>query len=221
MANETNPNSKKKCLYCGEMILAEAVKCRFCGEYLSKEASSESAGEASGTTAVRKMTNPSYNPNASDEVLLEVRPSLAAMANLFILGIIFIAAGVVGEYMLPEPYNTWVMMGVIGLVVLWLGINVIILKCTSYRISHDRIEYERGVLNRCMDNLDMFRVTDVRLHRTLLDRLWGIGTVEVLSSDETHPTLWLAKIRDPRNAYDIFKRVSLNADQRRGVVHME
>jgi membrane protein YdbS with pleckstrin-like domain len=221
MANETNSNSKKKCPFCSEMILAEAVKCRFCGEFLSKDASSESAAEASGTASVRKMTNPSYNPNASDDVLLEVRPSLAAMANSFILGIIVIAAGIVGEYMLPQPYNTWVMLGVIALVVLWLGIQAVILKCTSYRISQDRVEYERGVLNRSMDNLDMFRVTDVRMHLTLLDRLWGIGTVEILSSDETHPVLWLAKIRDPRNAYDIIKRVSLNADQRRGVVHME
>jgi membrane protein YdbS with pleckstrin-like domain len=221
MANDTSPSMKKKCPFCGEMILTEAVKCRFCGEFLSKDVPNEPADDTSGTTSVRKMTNPPYNPDTADGVLLEVRPSLAAMANFFLLGIIVIAAGVVGEYMLPEPYNTWVMLGVIGLVVLWLGVKVIILKCTSYRISQDRIEYERGVLNRCMDNLDMFRVTDVRLHRTLLDRLWGIGTVEVLSSDETHPTLWLAKIRDPRNAYDILKRVSLNADQRRGVVHME
>jgi uncharacterized membrane protein YdbT with pleckstrin-like domain len=115
----------------------------------------------------------------------------------------------------------WVGLGVPAVVLIWVGIQAIVLKCISYRISPDRIEYERGVLSRSTDNLDMFRVTDVRLQCTLLDRLWGIGTVEVMSSDETHPILYLAKIRNPRNAYDVLKRASLSADQRRGVVHME
>jgi uncharacterized membrane protein YdbT with pleckstrin-like domain len=95
------------------------------------------------------------------------------------------------------------------------------IRCTNYRISADRIEYERGILSRSTDNLDMFRVTDLKMRRTLLDRLFDIGTVEILSSDETHPVFFLASIPNPREAYDLLKQISLNADRRRGVVHYE
>ncbi|NLE28115.1 MAG: PH domain-containing protein [Phycisphaerae bacterium] len=217
---DTASNSRKKCLFCGEMILAEAIKCRFCGEFVAKDAHA-SSGEVLGRQGRRSLTNPPYRSDVAEDVLLLVRPSLAAMANSFILGIVIIAVGIFAGFMMNDPSGVMVALGVGGLVVIWLGGKIVILKCISWRIGQDRIEYERGVLNRSMDNLDMFRVTDVRLHCTLMDRLWGIGTVEILSSDETHPVLLLEKIRNPRKAYDFLKRMSLVADQRRGVVHME
>ncbi len=42
--NQENQPLTKKCLFCAEEILADAVKCKYCGEWLNKQAT-QSAGQ--------------------------------------------------------------------------------------------------------------------------------------------------------------------------------
>ena len=46
---------------------------------------------------------------------------------------------------------------------------------THYEVSPDRIEYGEGVFERKVDNLDMFRVVDIKLRRNVLDCVVGVG----------------------------------------------
>ena len=43
----------------------------------------------------------------------------------------------------------------------------------------------------------MYRVRDIDTARSLWQRLFGVGTVTVVSSDKTMPTLVLKNIKDP------------------------
>lgn len=90
-----------------------------------------------------------------------------------------------------------------------------------YEVTADRIEWSRGILDRRVDNLDMFRVVDLKLRRTLLDCIVGIGTVGLITNDKTDPEFTFEKIRNSRKLYDIIKKASLEADRQRGVVHLE
>jgi hypothetical protein len=67
----------------------------------------------------------------------------------------------------------------------------------------------------------MFRVIDLRMRRSLLDCIFGIGTVTLITTDKTDPNFTFQKIKRPRRLYDIIKKASLEADKRRGVVHLE
>ena len=112
-------------------------------------------------------------------------------------------------------------IGLACLVVLILLMKVVRLKMICYEVTADRIEYSRGVLDRRVDNLDMFRVTDLKLRRSLLDCMLGIGTVGLITTDKTDPKFTFEKLRNCRLLYDIIKRASLAADRRTGVVHLE
>ena len=76
----------------------------------------------------------------------------------------------------------------------WLGMP---LSFTRYRLSEDRFFVERGFLNRHYDELLLYRVRDISLRRTFGQRLFGVGTVTVLSSDRTTPTLVLKNVKNP------------------------
>jgi uncharacterized membrane protein YdbT with pleckstrin-like domain len=95
------------------------------------------------------------------------------------------------------------------------------LKTTRYEVSTDRIEWSRGLLDRRVDNLDMFRVIDLKLRRSLLDCIVGIGTVTVITTDKTDPEFTFEKIRDSRKLYDAIKKASLDADRRNNAIHLE
>ena len=102
-----------------------------------------------------------------------------------------------------------------------LAIKIAHLKSTRYEVSADRVEWSRGIFDRQIDNLDLFRVIDLRLHRSLLDCVFGIGTVTLITKDETDPEFHFTKIKNPRELYDILKKASLEADRTQRVVHLE
>ncbi len=215
--NESSDRATKKCPFCGETILAEAVKCRFCGEFLDPNA----RPGASVAIPDPSLRNPMYAPDLDTEVFFEGSPSLLAMAGSFITAAIVIAAGAFIAYYYPQNYGTWIGLGLTAIALLWIIVRIIIFKSTFYRVTNDRIEFEEGVLSKQADNLDLFRISDLQLRRSLLDRIFGIGTIELVTTDANQPNCVLYKIRGARSVFDVLKKASMTADRRRGVVHME
>jgi len=112
-------------------------------------------------------------------------------------------------------------IGLIILVFFALILKAIRLKMTYYEITADRIEFTRGIFDRKVDNIDMFRVIDLKLRRSLFDCIVGVGTVGLVTTDKTDPKFTFEKVKNPRKLYDIIKTSSLDADQKRGVIHLE
>jgi membrane protein YdbS with pleckstrin-like domain len=109
-----------------------------------------------------------------------------------------------------------------GLVVaLWLVFKMGDLRMTCYQVTAQRIEWARGILDRRVDNLDMFRVIDLKLRRSFLDRVLGIGTVVLVTTDKSDPEFVFEKVRRARQLYDVIKKASLEADRQTRVVHLE
>ena len=71
------------------------------------------------------------------------------------------------------------------------------LSFTRYRLSDDRLFISEGFLNIKDDEILLYRVRDIDTRRSLWQRLFGVGTVTVLSSDKTMPALELKNIKDP------------------------
>ncbi len=71
------------------------------------------------------------------------------------------------------------------------------LSFTRYAMSEDRLFTSVGFLNIKDDEILLYRVRDIDTGRTLWQRLFGVGTVTVMSSDKTMPNLVLQNIKDP------------------------
>ncbi len=125
------------------------------------------------------------------------------------------------QLLLLQRYRIIAGLALAALVILILFWKVAWLKSTRYEVSTDRIEWNRGLLDRKVDNIDMFRVIDLKLRRNLLDCIIGIGTVTVITTDKTDPEFSFEKVRHPRKLYDAIKKASLDADRRNNAVHLE
>ena len=71
------------------------------------------------------------------------------------------------------------------------------LSFTRYSLSDDRLFISVGFLNIKDDEVLLYRVRDIDTRRNLWQRLFGVGTIIVVSSDKTMPTLVLKNIKDP------------------------
>ncbi len=90
------------------------------------------------------------------------------------------------------------------------------LSFTRYRLSEDRIFCVKGFLNIHEEEVLLYRVRDLELRLSLGQRIFGVGSVIVHSSDKTMPTLELRNIRIPREVKEmIFRQVEDCKAQRR------
>ena len=90
------------------------------------------------------------------------------------------------------------------------------LSFTRYSLSEDRLFISEGFLTIRDDEVLLYRVRDIDTRRSLWQRLFGVGTVTVLSSDKTMPTLVLKNIKDPMMVKElIHKQVEEMKIQRR------
>ena len=176
-----------------------------------------------------------------DSILFAGRPSLWGMAPAIVKGSIFIAiawflirlplegyaAGLLDLKLTPTQafaigrYRVIVAGAICAIVALILLLKAFKLKMIYYEVSSDRIEWSRGIIDRRVDNVDMFRVVDLKMRRSLLDCIFGVGTVELVTTDKTDPEFEFEKMQDCRYLYDVIKKASLEADRKTGVVHLE
>ena len=56
---------------------------------------------------------------------------------------------------------------------------------TIYGFSDDRLYVKTGVLNTREDEVRLYRITDIGLTRSLWQRIMGMGTIQIYSSDQS------------------------------------
>ena len=67
----------------------------------------------------------------------------------------------------------------------------------------------------------LYRVRDLQLTMTLGQRIFGVGTICVVSSDKSLPHLDLINVKDPRNVKELIHRSVEEAKDKRRMRTME
>ena len=90
------------------------------------------------------------------------------------------------------------------------------LSFTKYALGEDRLFLEKGLFNLNADEVLLYRVRDLELNISLGQRVFGVGTVRVHSSDHSIPLLELENIKNPRQVKEmIHQAVEAAKDKRR------
>ena len=89
------------------------------------------------------------------------------------------------------------------------------LSFTRYFLSGDRLFCETGLLNLKAEEVLLYRVQDLELTMTLGQRMFGVGTVCVHSSDKSSPHMDLKNVKNPRQVKELIHQSVEEAKDRR------
>jgi uncharacterized membrane protein YdbT with pleckstrin-like domain len=119
-----------------------------------------------------------------EEVVLHLHPhAKAAIGPVLVLALAL--AGVITAWvMLPATRGGLIGVLVVAAIAVFFGIKngvrpLLVWRCTHYVITNDRILLQDGVIARERRDLPLHRINDHVMSQSLLDRLWGCGTLTI------------------------------------------
>ena len=99
-------------------------------------------------------------------------------------------------------YVLWVLLFWLVVPLLVLLWQWLVIRNTVYELTSERLKLRRGVLNKHLDEVELYRVRDYQLERPLYLRLFGLGNITLRTSDRSHPSVRLRAIRDGEQLYE-------------------
>ena len=83
---------------------------------------------------------------------------------------------------------------------------------TKYSLSEDRLFVETGLLNLEQNEVRLYRILDLQLKRSLGQRIFGVGSIIVTSSDKS---LGKFEIRNVKDSANVKEMLSVQVEQQR------
>jgi membrane protein YdbS with pleckstrin-like domain len=208
----TTDEPTKRCPFCGEVILAIAKKCKHCGEFLDR-----SIPHPDPVIAAAADVPPAFSLSVSQWDNFWKYLICVTLAALISGGFIMAAQR---KYISPEVASLGVpvTLAVIGFAAWILYLTV---KNSRCYIRPTRIDTEVGVLSKDLTTVELFRITDMDFKQSLLERLLGIGTIRISSTDPKTPELVLYQIPKARQVHKYLQDQIPVATKQRGAVFYE
>jgi len=187
---------------------------------------------ASATGGIDPMTNQPYTPHKAaddtEQVYFEGSPLARGVMGRGIgwclLGLLIMAIPV-ALFVLDQkrvwhaPWWFSLAFVVVGLIV--FVVPMVKAKTIRYRISNYRIDFERGWFSKTIDTLELWHVEDLRFHQSFIDRILGVGTIVVLSHDDTTPKLFLQSLPNPRPIFSALQQRIIAVKRQGGVLKVD
>ncbi|MCA9247585.1 MAG: PH domain-containing protein [Planctomycetales bacterium] len=202
------------CDQCGVEVAEQAVFCHRCGHKLGSDSDSAptpmqqfaAAGGGAGArdTAEEELWQGSYSPRAM-------------IGTWIFAGFVTILGVVVGVLSGLLP----VVLGF--LVLVWLGLAGLLTYRrldVSYRLTNQRFFHKKGILQRVTDRIEVIDMDDVTCTQGIIERMFGVGTITITSSDQTHPVLNVYGIDNAQEIAQMMDDARREERLRRGI-HIE
>lgn len=140
-------------------------------------------------------------PTGAEQVIWSGTPSQIVNLKTYLIGIVILAAcfaawAVAMSYEWIAGQLQLLFLVPIAIVMLWLAYKWLRIKTTRYELTTQRLRLREGILAKTTDELELYRVRDWTLHEPLLFRILKLGTLTLLTTDQTTPSITLPALPD-------------------------
>ena len=200
------------CPSCSTTAPADSVFCPKCGHRLADPAPS------TAKTPAEKLRGDRSTNNDPERQLWHGSYSPKAMYGHWLVAIVVTLVAIALSIVLPNPI-TWMAAGVI-VPLLWLCIGAFYLYerlSVEYTLTSQRFVHQTGILRRTINRVELIDIDDVTVEQGFIERMFGVGTIKVLSSDVSDPKLLLRGIDDVKRVASMIDDCRREERRKRGM----
>ncbi len=154
------------------------------------DAARSGADKVTGTESAAGWSQGGYSPKA-----LRARFLGTCILSILLLGLSF--------WLWRREWGNWVWYpSLIVIAALWIWyacIRIYRVGTIKYQLTVHQFYHEEGIFKRIRDVIEVIDIDDLKLERTLWDRVinGGVGTVSIKSADQSSPVLRLRGLDNP------------------------
>lgn len=74
---------------------------------------------------------------------------------------------------------------------------------TKYTLTPEKLLVQTGMLNLKEEEVRLYRIMDVTLHRSVGERLFGLGTIHCCSADKSTPEFDIKRVKNPHQVKEL------------------
>lgn len=206
-----------KCPVCSAETPADSVYCPRCGQRIDGSAPAEAVEDASDVAPTnharfsQSVAAAQSRPDDEEADIWEGTYSPKAMIGSWVAaGFLALAAVVLGA-LLGASAGAWGGIA-LGILLLWGGLALLLAYrrlSVRYRLTSQRLFHERGLLRRVIDRIENIDMDDITFEQGLFERMLGVGSIRIKSSDRTDPDFCLVgvdQVRDVAAKIDAARR---------------
>ncbi len=97
----------------------------------------------------------------------------------------------------------------------------LVVRTTTYTLTSQRLQKRWGIFPRRLEEVELYRVKDTNCTRTLLERLLGVGTLTLHTSDKTADVMSIRWIPSPEGLRELIREHVEAVRRSRGVREMD
>jgi membrane protein YdbS with pleckstrin-like domain len=160
----------------------------------------------------------------AEEVLWRGHPSQILNFTIYVFWVVvlIVAAGAAAVVWPDSVFWALVIFGAVAVIALgqslWAYFH---LRMVEYVISTQRVRIISGLFSKEVQEIELFRVKDTAARQSFLQRLFGLGTITVLSGDPSHPRLVLDGVPNALEMRERLRQEVMALRQRFGVRELD
>ena len=193
----TQQPATRACQFCGEQILLSAIKCKHCGEFID-------CRKKQAIVSVSKKTD-----FFVEKEIWSAAPSYLFYIQFFISFLlpwpVYYVFNCPEESAEADFFFTTVLLSVLGG---WLIISIYAFldrKTRVYTVTNKRVISKAGIISRQVHEVVVRDIRAINIKQNTVERLLGLGTVEVGSAGTAANKVRFFGIVDPSRVRDMIR----------------
>jgi membrane protein YdbS with pleckstrin-like domain len=162
-------------------------------------------------------------PVKEEEELWRGHPAQVLNLKIYVVWAIIVAGSLVAAVSPIGPQEWRILgLGIVGIIAL---IHVIVsyfqLRSIEYVVTTQRVRVISGIFSKEIQEIELFRVKDTAAQQSFFLRLFGLGTITIISGDERHPHIVLSAVPRAIELREKLREEVMSLRQRFGVRELD